>query len=73
MRMTTPLKRPLIDGRTPKGKAAMRLLAVDTKALITALGLPPRSQRSDSEFYSKATLCLMAVDAGMTIKNFLTV
>ncbi len=57
-----------IDPRTPEGRKALRLMTVDTSLLIAALGLPPKENRP---YYAKATLCIMAVNAGMTPKDFL--
>lgn len=61
---TTTIK---IDPRTPEGRKALRLMAVPTKALIDALGLPDKETRP---YYSKAALCLMAANEGMTPRDF---
>lgn len=42
-------------------------MTIETKSLIAALGLPAKDNRPH---YSKATLCLMAVNAGLTPKDF---
>lgn len=57
-----------IDPRTPEGRKALRLMVIPTKALIATLGLPPKENR---QYYSKAALCLMAVDAGLTPRDFM--
>ncbi|EEW2161893.1 hypothetical protein DQ91_000541 [Escherichia coli] len=57
-----------IDPRTSEGRKALRLMMVPTKSLIAALGLPPKKNRP---YYSKAALCLMAVDAGLTPRDFM--
>lgn len=57
-----------IDPRTPEGRKALRLMVVPTKELIATLGLPPKENRL---YYSKAALCLMAVDAGLTPRDFM--
>ena len=57
-----------IDPRTPEGRKALRLMVVPTKALIATLGLPAKENR---QYYSKAALCLMAVDAGLTPRDFM--
>ncbi len=57
-----------IDPRTPEGRKALRLMVIPTKALIATLGLPAKENR---QYYSKAALCLMAVDAGLTPRDFM--
>jgi len=57
-----------IDSRTPEGRKALRLMTTETKALIAALSLPAKENRPH---YSKATLCIMAVNAGLTPKDFM--
>ncbi|WP_252082770.1 hypothetical protein [Enterobacter roggenkampii] len=56
-----------IDARTPEGRKALRLMTVDTVYIVSALGLPPLGERP---VYSKAALCLMAVAAGLSPKDF---
>ncbi|EPV2073582.1 hypothetical protein ACV22K_001802 [Escherichia coli] len=57
-----------IDPRTPEGRKALRLMMIPTAALIAALGLPAKENRP---YYSKGALCLMAVDAGLTPRDFM--
>lgn len=57
-----------IDPRTPEGRKALRLMVVPTAALIAALGLPAKENRP---YYSKGALCLMAVNAGLTPRDFM--
>ncbi|HDD9314533.1 TPA: hypothetical protein PBQ17_004132 [Escherichia coli] len=57
-----------IDPMTPEGRKALRLMVIPTKALIATLGLPAKENRP---YYSKAALCLMAVDAGLTPRDFM--
>lgn len=57
-----------IDSRTPEGRKALCLMTIETKSLIAALGLPAKDNRPH---YSKATLCLMAVNVGLTPKDFM--
>ncbi|ENH2534209.1 hypothetical protein [Escherichia coli] len=57
-----------IDPMTPEGRKALCLMMVPTKELIAALGLPAKENRP---YYSKAALCLMAVDAGLTPRDFM--
>ncbi|WP_337088619.1 hypothetical protein [Escherichia coli] len=57
-----------IDPRTPEGRKALGLMVIPTKALIATLGLPAKENR---QYYSKAALCLMAVDAGLTPRDFM--
>lgn len=57
-----------IDPRTAEGRKALRLMTVPTKALLGALGLPAKETRP---YYSKAALCLMAANAGMTPRDFM--
>ena len=57
-----------IDPRPPEGRKALRLMVIPTKALIATLGLPAKENR---QYYSKAALCLMAVDAGLTPRDFM--
>lgn len=64
----TSTARIKIDPRTPEGRKALRLMVVPTKALIATLGLPAKEIRP---YYSKAALCLMAVDAGLTPRDFM--
>ncbi|RWT21916.1 hypothetical protein DN603_15920 [Raoultella planticola] len=60
-----------IDPRTHEGRKALSLMTVHTSSLIAALGLPERSERPDNAYYSKGALCLMAVNAGLTPKDFM--
>lgn len=57
-----------LDSRSPEGRKALRLMTIEPKALIASLGLPDKGNRP---YYSKATLCLMAVTAGLTPRDFL--
>ncbi|KHS71949.1 hypothetical protein RC77_02300 [Pectobacterium brasiliense] len=57
-----------IDPRTPEGRQALRLMTVKTSALVSKLGLTPKHDRAD--YYSKGALCLMAVSAGLSPKDF---
>ena len=59
-----------IDSRTPEGRTALRFMTVPVSALIAALDIPDRSKRADNAYYSKAELCLMAVAAGLSPKDF---
>lgn len=56
-----------IDSRTPEGRKALRLMTINTASIVSALGLPPLGERP---VYSKAALCLMAVAAGLSPKDF---
>lgn len=56
-----------IDPRTPEGRKALRLMTVATVSIVSALGLPPLGERP---VYPKAALCLMAVSAGLSPKDF---
>lgn len=57
-----------IDPRTLEGRQALRLMTVKTSALVSKLDLPPKHDRAD--YYSKGALCLMAVSAGLSPKDF---
>lgn len=57
-----------IDPRTPEGRQALNLMTIKTSALVSKLGLPPKHDRAD--YYSKGALCLMAVSAGLSPKDF---
>ncbi|EEQ1641743.1 hypothetical protein KJK53_002166 [Escherichia coli] len=65
---TTSIISIKIDPRTPVGRKALRLMVVPTKALIATLGLPAKENRP---YFSKAALCLMAVDAGLAPRDFM--
>ena len=64
-----------IDSRTPEGRKALRLMTIKTASIVSALGLPPLGgteggTEGDRPVYSKAALCLMAVAAGLSPKDF---
>lgn len=61
------IDRTRIDSRTPEGRKALRLMTVDTVSIVSALGLSPLGERP---VYTKAELCLMAVAAGLSPKDF---
>ena len=63
------IKTAVLDTRTPEGRKALRLLTVQTSDLLSRLGLPHSTERD--EYYSKAALCLMAVQAGLTLRDFM--
>ncbi|HBX5401528.1 TPA: hypothetical protein MH439_02030 [Klebsiella pneumoniae] len=56
-----------IDSQTIEGRKALRLMTINTASIVSALGLPPQGERP---VYSKAALCLMAVAAGLSPKDF---
>jgi len=61
------IDRTKIDSRTPEGRKALRLMIIKTASIVSALGLPPLGARP---VYTKAALCLMAVAAGLSPKDF---
>ena len=62
-----------IDSRTPEGRKALRLMTIKTASIVSALGLPPLGEtEGERPVYSKAALCLMAVAAGLSPKDFHT-
>jgi len=62
--MTFPNK---FNTATPEGRKALRLATVSSKALADRLALGPLEGR---EKLPKATLCHMAVAAGLTLRDF---
>lgn len=62
------IERAYIDSRTLEGRKALRFMTISTKQLLSALNLPPKEDRA--EYYTKATLCLMAVAAGLSLRDF---
>jgi len=63
--MTFPDK---FNTATPEGRKALRFATVSGKALAKALGLEPLEER---EKLPKATLCHMALAAGLTLRDFI--
>ncbi len=53
---------------TPEGRKALRLATVSSKALADRLALGPIEGR---EKLPKATLCYMAIAAGLTLRDFI--
>lgn len=53
---------------TPEGRKALRLATVSSKALVDRLALGALEGR---EKLPKAALCHMAVDAGLTLRDFI--
>lgn len=62
--MTFPDK---FNTATPEGRRALRLATVKTRTLVDRLALGPIEGR---EKLPKATLCYMAVAAGLTLRDF---
>lgn len=62
--MTFPNK---FNTATPEGRKVLRLATVSSKALADRLALGPLEGR---EKLPKATLCHMAVAAGLTLRDF---
>jgi len=58
----------VFDMTKPEGRKALRLATVSGKALAKALGLEPLEDR---EKLPKATLCHMALAAGLTLRDFM--
>lgn len=58
----------VFDTSTPEGRKALRLRDVKSSRLAEALGLGPIEDR---EKLPKATLCHMAVTAGLTLRDFI--